>query len=58
MPDNKVGNPGVVTDRQIILRIYPAPHVHGLGAIGVCRDDVRTHVRDVLKHKAILVVNS
>ena len=58
MPDNKVENPGIVTDREIILRICAAPHVHSVGAIGVRRGDVRTHVRDVIKHKAILVVNS
>ena len=40
MPDNKVENPGIVTDRQIILRICAAPHVHSVGAIGVRRGDV------------------
>ena len=43
MPDNKV------------LRYQVDKHSVG---IGVRRGDVRTHVRDVIEHKPILVVNS
>ena len=57
MPHDEVEHTGVVNNRQIVWRIRPATHAHRIGAIFVSGGDVRTHVRNVIKHKAVFIVD-
>ena len=57
MAHNKVENPRVVDNRDVVQGISTASHVDGERPVFIRRRNIGTHVGHIIEHKAVFIVD-